>query len=186
MSKPLQILILHSSVDGHTTAICGRIATRFSVQGCRVALHPVDGCPEAALAAADAVLIGASIRYGHHRASVADFIAAHRERLDALPNAFFSVNLVARKPEKASAQTNPYARKFLSRIAWHPKIAAVFAGRLDYPSYGFLDRQMIRLIMAITGGPTDSATVVEYTDWEKVDAFQDDLFSLIHTEREGL
>jgi menaquinone-dependent protoporphyrinogen oxidase len=48
---------------------------------------------------------------------------------------------------------------------------AVFGGKLNYPAYGVLDRLMIRLIMKITGGPTDPATVVVFTDWEQVDDF---------------
>ena len=48
---------------------------------------------------------------------------------------------------------------------------AVFAGKLDYPSYSFFDRQMIRLIMLMTKGPTDPKTIIEYTDWHKVDEF---------------
>lgn len=83
----------------------------------------------------------------------------------------FSVNLVARKPEKRQPDSNPYLRKFLRRIAWRPKSLAVFAGKLDYPSYGALDRTVIRLIMWITGGPTDPATVVDYTDWQQVEDF---------------
>ena len=47
----------------------------------------------------------------------------------------------------------------------------MFAGKLDYPRYGFFDRQMIRLIMWMTKGPTDPKAVVEFTDWAKVDAF---------------
>ena len=30
---------------------------------------------------------------------------------------------------------------------------------------------MIRFIMLLTGGPTDPATVVEFTDWQRVEAF---------------
>jgi menaquinone-dependent protoporphyrinogen oxidase len=30
---------------------------------------------------------------------------------------------------------------------------------------------MIRLIMLMTKGPTDPATVIEFTDWTKVEAF---------------
>jgi len=56
-------------------------------------------------------------------------------------------------------------------IRWRPKDTDVFAGKLDYPSYRFADRLMIRLIMLITGGPTDPRTVVEFTDWQRVDAF---------------
>lgn len=50
-------------------------------------------------------------------------------------------------------------------------MVAVFAGKLDYPRYGFWDRQMIRLIMWMTGGPTDPHAVVDYTDWQQVEAF---------------
>jgi menaquinone-dependent protoporphyrinogen oxidase len=47
----------------------------------------------------------------------------------------------------------------------------VFAGKLDYPRYGLVDRMVIRLIMLITHGPTDTSTVVEFTDWQRVEAF---------------
>jgi len=47
----------------------------------------------------------------------------------------------------------------------------VFAGKLDYPRYGALDRMIIRFIMWLTDGPTAADTVVEYTDWQRVDAF---------------
>jgi len=33
------------------------------------------------------------------------------------------------------------------------------------------DRQLIRLIMWLTGGPTDPNTCVVYTSWPAVDAF---------------
>ncbi|MDB4409919.1 menaquinone-dependent protoporphyrinogen IX dehydrogenase, partial [Gammaproteobacteria bacterium] len=52
-----------------------------------------------------------------------------------------------------------------------PKQLAVFAGKLDYKKYGFLDRQLIRLIMCITKGPTDPETVIEFTDWKQVETF---------------
>ena len=48
---------------------------------------------------------------------------------------------------------------------------AIFAGKLNYPIYNWLDRNIIRLIMRLTGGPTDPDTVMEFTDWQKVDAF---------------
>ena len=47
----------------------------------------------------------------------------------------------------------------------------MFAGKLDYPRYTFWDRQIIRLIMFITKGPTDPDAVVDFTDWQQVDAF---------------
>lgn len=79
--------------------------------------------------------------------------------------------VVARKPGKDQPHTNPYCRKFLRQIAWKPKAAAVFAGKIDYPKYGPLDRFMIRLIMWMTKGPTDPAAVVDFTDWRRVEDF---------------
>jgi menaquinone-dependent protoporphyrinogen oxidase len=88
-----------------------------------------------------------------------------------MPNAYFSVNIVARKPGKDRAETNPYVRTFLRSAHWRPRRVEVFAGRLDYPRYGVVDRTIIRLIMRLTGGPTRPDTVVEYTDWGRVEAF---------------
>ena len=116
------------------------------------------------------LVIGASIRYGRHQKEVYRFIARHGELLQSHPNLFFSVNVVARKPEKATAQTNPYVRRFLREIAWRPQRVAVLAGRIDYPRYGWIDRQAIRLIMSLTGGPTDVRSCTEFTDWSRVDA----------------
>jgi menaquinone-dependent protoporphyrinogen oxidase len=64
----------------------------------------------------------------------------NRQLLELKPNAFFSANIVARKPENSDPESNPYLRKFLRQIAWRPGKLAVFAGKLDYPRYGAFDR----------------------------------------------
>ena len=84
---------------------------------------------------------------------------------------FISVNLVARKVEKSKADTNPYLVKFLNKIKWKPSVVEVFAGRLNYKMYNFFDKQIIRLIMYITKGPTNPKTEIEYTNWDDVTAF---------------
>ena len=172
-----EILILYSTVDGQTLRICERMKSVIESLGKGVTLVSVDEQTHD-LAAFDTIVVGASIRYGKHRKSVFDFIEANRRLLDATPSAFFSVNIVARKADKNSPDTNPYLRKFLDQTRWRPMRLAVFAGRLDYPRYRFVDRQMIRLIMWMTKGPTDPLTVVEYTDWKAVDAFARDIAAL--------
>ena len=84
---------------------------------------------------------------------------------------FFTVNVVARKKEKNTPDTNPYMKKFLELSGWKPDNLGVFAGKIDYPKYGFFDRQIIRLIMYITKGPTDTSQTYEFTDWKKVEEF---------------
>lgn len=169
------ILILYSSVDGHTMRICHRLGKVIEESGNRVTICSIDDLAPVVLSAFDRIVIGASIRYGHHRRSVFDFIRQNLPLLESKANAFFSVNIVARKPGKSTPETNPYLLKFLRQVDWRPSQLAVFAGKLDYPKYGIFDRQMIRLIMWITKGPTDPATVVDFTDWQKVEAFGRDL-----------
>jgi menaquinone-dependent protoporphyrinogen oxidase len=91
--------------------------------------------------------------------------------LESRPNAFFTVNIVARKPGKNHPETNPYLRRFLRRTPWTPRLVDVFAGRLDYPRCRTLDRLAIRFILWLTPGPTDTSKVFEFTDWARVDAF---------------
>ena len=166
-----RILMAYATTDGHTLHICERLKFLMTALGQRVTLVPIEQAEALNLNNFERIVIGASIRYGHHQPQVAQFIARHQAALETCSSAFFSVNIVARKPNKNTPETNPYARKFLQGIAWKPQLCAVFAGKLDYPRYGFFDRLMIRLIMWMTKGPTDPKAVVEFTDWAKVDAF---------------
>ncbi len=165
------ILILYSTTDGHTLTICKRLQQTIEQAGNRVSLLALDDAGTTELESFDKIVLGASIRYGKHRPQVFEFIKANLPVIDRKPNAFFTVNIVARKPAKSCPETNPYMRKFLAQTPWRPGKLAVFAGRLDYPRYGFFDRQMIRFIMLLTHGPTDPATVVEFTDWQRVEEF---------------
>lgn len=173
MQTPAQqkILIIYSTTDGHTIVICRRLQAVIEQQAQQVTLASIDDWVNLDLAAFDKIVIGASIRYGKHNPKVADFIKRNQSLLDGKPNAFFSVNVVARKPEKNQPHTNPYLLKFLKRITWKPKQLAVFAGKIDYPRYSFFDRLIIRFIMWMTKGPTHPSTVVEFTDWQRVEAF---------------
>lgn len=166
-----RVLMAYATTDGHTLHICERLVQVWQALGWQVTLKPLLEADALDLGGFDRVVIGASIRYGHHQPLVAQFIARHQRQLESRPSAFFSVNIVARKPNKNRPDTNPYLKKFLQTIDWKPALLGVFAGKLDYPRYGFFDRQMIRLIMLITQGPTDPTTVVEFTDWAQVDAF---------------
>ena len=168
MSK---VIIIYSTTDGHTKRICSRIEREVKDAGDDVSVVSMDDIGSVDVSSFDKIVIGASIRYGKHNEEVYDFIADNQSLLGARPNAFFSVNLVARKPEKRQPDTNPYLKKFLKQIEWQPKKLAVFAGKLDYPRYSFLDRNIIRFIMWMTKGPTDPAATIEFTDWKQVESF---------------
>ena len=165
------LLFIYSTVDGHTLEICERLKDIVEAHGHVVSLVELGAGPAPDPAAFDGVVIGASVRYGKHRPEVAAFMNRHAERLQAVQAAFFSVNAVARKPEKRSPDTNPYVRKFLEGLSFEPRTIEIFGGKIDYPRYSRWDRAMIRLIMWITKGPTDPDAVVDFTDWQQVEAF---------------
>lgn len=166
----MKILILYSSRDGHTRLIAEQIAAAIGGEGvCDV--HNLHQSETIDLSSYGAVVIGASIRYGYFRSAVGRFIGKNQTVLNALPSAFFGVNLVARKPEKRTVETNVYVRRFLAQSPWKPHLTAVFAGALRYPRYPWYDRAIIRLIMWMTGGETDPSMEVVYTDWEDVRDF---------------
>ncbi|MGV6816415.1 MAG: menaquinone-dependent protoporphyrinogen IX dehydrogenase [Thiotrichales bacterium] len=167
------ILILYSTVDGHTKKICEFIRDKIQPDSdaSEVTLAALDDAHALALDSFDKIVIGASIRYGKHRPAVFEFVEKNLALLEQKPNAFFTVNVVARKPEKNRPDTNPYMKKFLTLTPWKPKKLAVFAGKIDYQKYGFMDRNMIRFIMWLTKGPTAADTNVEFTLWDEVEAF---------------
>jgi len=166
-----RILLAYSTVDGHTQNICDRLRQYLERQGHAVILASLGDAAPADVPSYDKVVIGASIRYGKHRQEVYDFIRINQRALEDRPGAFFSVNVVARKPGKDSPETNPYMQAFRRKSAWQPALLAVFAGKIDYPRYDFIDRQMIRFIMWLTHGPTGAHDCVEFTNWASVDAF---------------
>jgi menaquinone-dependent protoporphyrinogen oxidase len=167
----MNVLIIYSTTDGHTLQICRRLQAVQDLHGHRVTLVALRDSDGLDLASFDKIVIGASIRYGRHRPEVGEFMAHNGALLNSRPNAFFTVNLVARKPGKNQPDTNPYLLKLLARLSWRPALLAVFAGKIDYPRYRFIDRQIIRIIMWLTNGPTGPRDVVDFTDWAAVDAF---------------
>lgn len=168
-----KVLVVYSGVYGHTLKICEAMQPVLEARGLVVALAALS---EETLdpAGFDAILIGAAIRNGKHNPAVLDFIERNRALLEAKVSAFFSVNLVARKPNKNTPETNPYVQAFLKISPWQPRQVAVFGGRVDYRRYRPFDRWVIRFIMWVNKGPTDLDTQVEFTDWDAVVRFAED------------
>jgi len=167
-------LIIYSSTDGHTKTICRRLIN-FLKDGDDIKISSLEEAKKFDLSKFNKIIIGASIRYGKHSKELYKFVNLNKDVLNQKQSVFFSVNVVARKPEKSMPDTNPYIKKFLKISNWKPKKIGVFAGKVDYPSYGLFDKYIIKLIMFITKGPTDTSQSYEFTDWSKVDEFAKEL-----------
>jgi menaquinone-dependent protoporphyrinogen oxidase len=177
-------LILYSTTDGQATKISQRIKYIMETNDHTVSLLPIASANHINLNSYDKIIVGASIRYGRHKKEVFNFISNNQNILNNKIGVFFSVNLVARKSNKNTPETNPYVKKFLPKISWHPDRTAVFSGKLDYKKYNILNRTIIRLIMLITKGPTNPHSVVEFTNWQAVDDFGKLISQLAKTNTE--
>ena len=169
-------LIIFSSTDGHTLKICERIMG-FEKNKDDSQIASISEAEHINISEFKRIIIGASIRYGKHKPDLYEFIESNLDEISSKENAFFSVNVVARKPEKNTPETNPYVKKFLLKTSWKPRSLEVFAGKIDYPKYNFVDKHMIRFIMWMTKGPTNTNNTYEFTDWDKVDSFAKELIT---------
>jgi menaquinone-dependent protoporphyrinogen oxidase len=168
------------SYDGQAARIAERVAQRVEATG-----HPVSftvlGKGEvvpAEIETAGVVVLIAAIRYGFHLPAAHRLLAAYKALANPPPLGLATVCLTARKPNKQTPETNVYLRKLINRKNLTPAVATAIAGKLNYPRYSWLDRTLVRMIMKITGGPTDGTSVIEYTDWDQVNAFADQVAAL--------
>jgi len=163
--------LFYATRDGQSRRIAERIAGRLMERGIPALPHDLAAAMPAPqkLAEMRLVAVVAAVRYGRHLPEAEHFLAIYRALRAPPPLVLLSVNLTARKPGKDTAQGNVYLRKSIARHRLTPALALAIAGRLEYPRYGWLDRQAIRFIMLLTGGPTDPKTCVEYTAWNEVD-----------------
>ena len=166
----MEDLIIYSSIDGQTKRICETIKNHLALNE-RIKIISLNEVNEVNLEKVEKIIIGASIRYGRHNKKVQNFVIKNKDILESKKTAFFSVNVVARKKEKSTPETNPYVKKFLAKTKWKPNKVAVFGGKVDYPNYNFINRNVIRFIMMITNGPTNTDNSYEFTNWEMVKKF---------------
>ncbi len=162
--------IIYSSTDGQTKKICEVIKQYLSNKE-EHELISIDNVSNVNLGNFDNIIIGASIRYGKHNSKILRFVKKNFQFLQTKKNVFFSVNVVARKQGKDTPDTNPYIQKFLKKTKWRPGKLGVFAGKVDYPKYNFFNKQIIKFIMFITKGPTDTKKTYEFTNWDNVKSF---------------
>ena len=174
------VLILYMSRGGHTARIARRLCEHINATGSRAEMMPLVEAEHEGVDwdRYDVVVLGAPVLYGRYDKSVIEFVTRHRTQLESRPNSFFNVSVVARVPEKSTVEGNRYMQKFLQLSPWRPRDLKVIAGKVDYPAWPWLDRFMIRLIMKMTHGPTDTTAVIDYTNWDDVRAYGTHLLTL--------
>ena len=167
------VLVLYFSLRGHTARVARRLCESIAAAGGRADMMELKEAVHEGVDwnRYDVIVLGAPVIYGTYDKAFLEFVREHKSQLDAKPNSFFNVSVVARTPAKATVEGNRYMQKFLQLSPWKPKDLKVIAGKVDYPAWRWYDVLMIQMIMKMTHGPTDRRTVIDYTNWNDVDAY---------------
>ena len=164
------VLVVYDSRYGHTARIARRVWETIIAEGHQADLMNVMEADREGVDwnKYDTVVAGAPVLYGKFRTPFVGFVNMWKSVLAAKATRFFCVAVIARIPAKATPEGNVYCRKFLENNPWHPKDVKCFAGKVDYPNWGWLDKKLIQMIMKMTKGPTEPTAVIDYTNWQDV------------------
>ena len=86
--------------------------------------------------------------------------------------------LSAASPEDGPAQAKAYVEQLTAATDWHPDLVGIFGGALLYTRYGFMKRRLMRSIAEQGGLSTDTSRDYDYTDYDAVRHFAEDVGSL--------
>ena len=101
----------------------------------------------------------------------------YRELLEHTPTDFFSVSMAA----SASSGSDPsgYLAAFFEQVDWKPSCAVAFGGALPYRKYGWFMRFVMKRISRASGHTTDTSRNHDFTDWDVVREFADEVADLL-------
>ena len=167
-----RILIAYATTHGQTETIASFIRLKLEQAGLQVTLANLKEGPPPPLNEFSGVIVGASIIARGHQPAAAAFIREHRDALNAMPAAFFSVSASAGSSrEQGRAAARRLRDEFLAEIGFRPALTESIAGAIKYTRYNFLLRWYMKRASGMNGGSTDTSRDHEYTDWSQVAAF---------------
>ena len=169
-----RILVLYGTTEGHTRKVANAIGDTLRTGGLDVdVVHVDDTEPDPARYAG--VIVAASVHSGHYQKPIVSWIRAHAADLNRIPSAFVSVCLaVLSKNEAGRKEADAIPQRLLAATGWHPSQIKIVAGALLYTRYNFFIRWVMKRIVAVAGGDTDTSRDYEYTDWADVRLFAED------------
>ena len=169
----MHVLIVYGSKEGQTAKIAERIAQIIRNRGLEASTYSGKGIPADFPADAfDAAVVGGSIHIGKYPVYLAEFVMHHREWLNKVPSAFFTVCMAIQSRNAAEREeAENFGKRFIETTQWNPSLVETFAGAVKYTRYNFVTRFIMKRITQREGGSTDTSRDHEYTDWDAVARF---------------
>jgi len=125
-----------------------------------------------------AAFLGGSVHYYKHQSSLEHFIKTNIDWLKVLPVGFFSVGLAMTQPHADEREkAKKLVSEFLQQTGLQPVKVRHVAGALKYTQYDFFKRLVERSLSKHLADSGDTAHDHEYTDWNDVEAFVDEVLA---------
>lgn len=168
-----RIAIIYGTRYGQTKKIAEQIDRTLTAAGHIVSIACGAGLSQTVrLSDCDGVIIGGSVIAGRHQPYLERFVRAHRDELNRMPSAFFSVSAsAAGSSDRDQKNARRVLVEFLTKTGWHPRLTTPIAGALPFIRYGVFTRMLLKMISRRAGGPTDTSRDHELTDWGQVSRF---------------
>jgi menaquinone-dependent protoporphyrinogen oxidase len=163
--------IAYASSEGHTRRVSDEVADTIRGHGHLVSVCDVsDPAATASVAAADAVVLAASIHNGRVQPRMLRFASAQGVALSERPGALMIVSMTAASPRAAvRARLDAYLASFLTCTPWRPDVVEYVAGALRPSRLGPIRRTLASRLARQLGVQTEHD--LECTDWTAVHRF---------------
>ena len=191
------VAVLYATREGQTRRIAEHVAATLRTRGFLVDVLEIaqDLPADFGLTRYAASVVAASVHVGKHEREMVEFVKKHRAELERMPSAFLSVSLSEagaedasaspERRERAAANANSMIGAFLRETGWNPTHVHPVAGALLYRQYGTIVRLVMRFIAKQAGATTDTSRDHEYTSWQALDRFADELALLVDEAKNG-
>ena len=162
----MKALIAYGTTEGQTRKIAEHVAERVGALGGAAQLHNSERhAAELRVGDHDVAIIVASIHQQAHQATVARFVVAHLDALQALPTLFLSVSLSAAFDDKRAEAQN-YVDTFLTETGWTPTATHLVAGALRPSQYDYFEQEIVERVV-LKGHESEAGEGDrELTDWD--------------------
>lgn len=178
------VLIVYATREGHTARVAKRVASELAKHRVLAVVEDADAHPSTVDPRRyAAVVLAGSVHFGHHARSLVRYIVANRVALHDVPTMLVSISMSeaiahyteATPEQRASARARAHEAvdALTMETRFRPSQIQLVGGGLPYTRLGFFTRQLVRLIAARQGGPTDTSRDHDLTAWNVVDAVAD-------------
>jgi menaquinone-dependent protoporphyrinogen oxidase len=183
MGPMANVLIVYATTEGQTAKVAQHIAdvARKQAHGVEVRTAEValgeEGVP---LGTFDVIFAGGSVHEGRHQRSLRQFLKGNASELASKVTGLFSLSMAAASddPEERKAAIG-YIEDLIAHTGVTPTVRAAVPGALRYTQYSWLKRFVMKRISASRGGETDTSRDFEYTDWDAVTAFTEEVLARV-------